>query len=188
MSGYYYLVASLPFLSYEMDAGQPYEQFEETVKEQLSPEDFEIFKSIKGIEPDAEQCSHWFLEKWRVWEANLRNEMTLLRAKKKGVDGTVHLRDCVDDLSPRAVAKLAMQQETPLMAENFLNKSRWAYIEEIETGQFFNLENVLAHALKLKVLERKAKFSDDAGSNHYEKQVTAFRKIITDREEHSYGK
>ncbi len=186
MSQHFYAVSSLPFLTYDLDPIPGREFFLDIIRTHLSASELKIAASALDFDPDSGKTDNVFLEKWRVFETNLRNELVQLRARKKGRDSD-SLRECEETISPRQLARTAFQQESPQAAEDLLSRGRWAYVEELEVGYFFDLEKLLAYALKLGILLRKARFQANRGAAEFEAQIAVLKKTITDRE-YSYDK
>jgi hypothetical protein len=72
-------------------------------------------------------------------------------------------------LAPQAVAREAYAQDSPLQAEDTLNRARWGYLDELEVGHYFDIEKILVYALRLQVLARKALFDADRGRELFDK-------------------
>ena len=48
-----------------------------------------------------------------------------------------------------------------------IEREKWAYLERLEAGHYFDLETLAAYALKLRILERKALFEAERGEASY---------------------
>lgn len=104
---------------------------------------------------------------YHSWEKSLRNELVQLRAAAQGLDEAVYLREVEDVFGTGAVAAEAMAKQTPLEAELFLDSSRWAYIDDLAIGHYFDIEFLRAYRLKLQLLERHAMFEEEKGFAAY---------------------
>ena len=58
----------------------------------------------------------------------------------------------------------AMNQDSPMDGELYLDKIRWEKMEEIKTGHYFDIEYLAAYGLQLKILERWARINTTDGS------------------------
>ncbi|MCK7479647.1 MAG: DUF2764 domain-containing protein [Candidatus Moduliflexus flocculans] len=72
-------------------------------------------------------------------------------------------------------AQAAAQCEDPLEGELVIEREKWAYVERLESGHYFDLEALTAYALKLRILERKARFEAERGEASY---GAAYREIL----------
>ena len=60
---------------------------------------------------------------------------------------------------------------SPLAAEGVLDRARWSWLEELESGHYFDGERLALYLLKLRILERRARFVKDLGSARFEELV-----------------
>ena len=104
---------------------------------------------------------------YREWERSLRNDLVRLRAAEQALDETVYLRDAEDIFGTEAIAGEAMAKSTPLEAEIFLDASRWAKIDDLSGGHYFDIEFLRGYRLKLQILERRAMFEEEKGFAAY---------------------
>jgi hypothetical protein len=72
-------------------------------------------------------------------------------------------------------AQGAAQCEDPLEGELSIEREKWSFLERLETGHFFDLEALVAYALKLQILERRALFEAERGETSYK---TAYSEIL----------
>jgi hypothetical protein len=166
---YYFTVASLPMLFYERDMPVSRDAFLEACDKELTPGDRAVVggASIREMKTSSPTCA--LLDAWRTWETGLRNELVKLRAQARGWEAAKHLRESGDTpLGPAGIAREAFGQDSPLDGENILNRARWHYIDELEAGHHFDVEKLVAYFLKLQILERKASFRKDEGSEKLE--------------------
>ncbi len=54
-----------------------------------------------------------------------------------------------------------------MKAEEYLNRERWIFLEELEVGHFFDLEKLIVYSIRLQLLERKKFFSMEKGKEHF---------------------
>jgi hypothetical protein len=79
-------------------------------------------------------------------------------------------------LAPQAVARDAFAQDSPLQAEDILNRGRWMYLDELEAGHYFDIDRILVYALRLQLLARKSLFDAEMGRQMFDK---VYSEIIT---------
>lgn len=169
MAQYYYLVASLPLLFYDSESIPSREDFLVTCRQHISPRHYHLLVSTSTSRLRATAPSCRTLDLWRHWEISLRNELVRLRAKNLGREAQAFLVDSPGVLAPLTVAREAFAQESPLQAEDTLNRGRWSYLDELEVGHYFDIEKILVYALRLQILARKALFDKDRGREMFDK-------------------
>ena len=169
MAQYYYLVASLPLLFYDSESFPSREDFLATCRQHITPRHYRLLvsASTRDLQPTAPACK--ILDLWRQWEIALRNELVRLRAKDRGREAQAYLVDSPGVIAPQIIAREAFGQESPLQAEDTLNRARWNYLDELEVGHYFDIEKILVYALRLQILARKALFDEDKGREMFDK-------------------
>jgi hypothetical protein len=132
-------------LQFGMKPPISYSDFLEACGQQLSQDEIDVLKKDKNP----------LLKKWKNFDRALRNELARIRAVKKGKDPNKYLRGS-DGLDPfiAPLAHWAINQESPMEAEKYLDGIRWEKIEEIKTGHYFDIEYLTAYGLQLQILER----------------------------------
>lgn len=159
MDKYYYLVCSLPFLSFGKSPGISKEQFIAEAEKWLSPGDFHIL-TRSGINNFFEQRHDTLLlKKWKGFEFSLRNELALFRQAKRQ-NREYKIRE--------NLAELLEQSRHPLDAEQRLLLYRWNFLEEQAAGHFFDLDFLSIYYLKLQILERLFSFDKQKGQERFE--------------------
>jgi hypothetical protein len=167
LSQYYYTVASLPFLDFDSDPPMTEEEFIDICTKECSEKDFTLLQSISLTPPGSSGETNTVVDSFYTWERSLRNELVILRAKKKGVDPDAYIREGNEDLGSVQTARGALMSESPLAVEETLNKARWIYLDQLETGHYFDLEKLAVYKLKLEILENKAKTDKERGKEMY---------------------
>ena len=167
MANYYFTVASLPHLSYQMERLLTIDNFFQICEDNLSPIDVAMVKSAKIFDFDNAETVSSVLSDWYVWEKNLRNRLVLLRSKKKGDDGEEYLRETPKVFGGEKDANLAFSQESPLEAEDILNRARWSYLESLEFGHYFDAELLIIYYIKLQLLWHIESYDKEVGSSTY---------------------
>ena len=102
-----------------------------------------------------------------AWEDSLRNALARLRAESMGLDAQKFKRDVDDVYGTSAAASEAMGKQTPLEAEIFLDSVRWAEIDRLAGGHYFDMEFLQGYWLKLQILVRRGLFDEEKGFAAY---------------------
>ncbi len=176
MPQYYFEISYLPYLAYDAENFMSLEEFKELCRNRCAKNHYSIIENtdIHKYEADAPTCeSH---KKWIDREVNLRNELVKLRAAKKGTDPTDYMRETPeypDILDIQNIAQEAFSQDSPLTAEDVLNRARWDFLDEIEKYHYFDIEKLVVYYLKLQILDRKNNFNRDVGKENFKKLLEA---------------
>jgi len=164
-NAYYYLIASLPMLQFGMKLPFSYEGFLERCRLELNQEDMDALARV-SIEPSVDiEDKLPLLKEWKRFNRSLKNELARTRAVKKGRDPNKYLRGN-DGLDPfiAPLAHWAINQDSLMEAEAYLDRIRWEKIEEIKTGHYFDIEYLAAYGLQLKILERWQRINSGEGT------------------------
>lgn len=155
-SYYTYLIASLPTLYFGMKPFFSLEEFFSLCARHIPEADLVRIKEAiekPDYQVNAKEIS--FLKKWHNFNLALRTELSRLRAARKKVGLLAHPKEEVFISSEiMHVANLAYRSPNILEAERILDLARWHFLEEASVGHFFDLETLIAYALKLKILWR----------------------------------
>ena len=114
---------------------------------------------------DAGKSQSALIESWNEGEKNLRLILAKLRADKLNKNF-----DAENKSFPAALlqaARAAMEIESPMEAELFLNRYRLDFLETLRPMDSFSEEFVFYYGLKLKLIERIRKFDKDSGEIAY---------------------
>ena len=162
-------MAQLPALS---DSSQQLPITEEYFKELCSRfMDKKNLSVLDGItlEPSyyLEKTGCYLLDTWYDYERKLRIALGQLRGlrMKKAFVGN----DIVVDSDIMQSARTAMGFDSPLEAEQYINSLRLAKINSLWPSDNFSTEAVFAYGLKLKLLNRIARFNEEKGMASYRK-------------------
>ena len=126
--------------------------------------------------PDDEKLLEGAAKHFWEWEKSLKNELVKLRAKKMNVDEKEFIRPGEILFGVPEIAQSAMKIDSPLEAENFLNRERWAALNELGTGHFFDFHALAIYYLQLQLLERKQLFDVERG---FEKYQEIYKNILS---------
>jgi hypothetical protein len=141
------------------------EQFLENCRAFLSDPDYQDL-SVSSIDPQINAGSGLSALYCR-WEASLRNQLVILRARELGLDAQTYLRESADIYGTGPIAAAAVAADSPLEAELYLDSRRWMKIDELSIGHFFDMEFLRAYRLKLQILERHELFEEERGFEAY---------------------
>ena len=152
-------------LQFGMKLPFSYEGFLERCRLELNQEDMDALARV-SIEPSVDiEDKLPLLKEWKRFNRSLKNELARTRAVKKGRDPNKYLRGN-DGLDPfiAPLAHWAINQDSLMEAEAYLDRIRWEKIEEIKTGHYFDIEYLAAYGLQLKILERWQRINSGEGT------------------------
>lgn len=167
----YYLISQLPSLD-GINESSPLpitsERFTELCQRFLGKKSQGVLDKLTLSPPrNPEAVSSSLVEKWNEGERNLRIALAKLRADKMN-------KNFIDDnksFSPVLLqaVRTAIEIESPMEAEKFLNKYRLDFLETLRPMDTFSEEFVFYYGLKLKLLERTRRFDSESGETAYKK-------------------
>ncbi|MDR0497037.1 MAG: DUF2764 domain-containing protein [Treponema sp.] len=166
---YYYFVATLPWLEYGDKPPVSSEEFRETCKSLLHPDDAELLQYcyytpklvVETVQPTGSDFIDLLMLRERVLELNL----AYLRAgklKRPSPGDPPH-----DVPRAEAVAKAAFEMTDPLEATIFIDRGRWGALDAMVGLDLFGVNNIFAYLMKLQLLERRQLFDTEKGSVNY---------------------
>ena len=162
---YYYLVATLPELSFDKPPDMSQEEFLTLCAEHLSPRDYKAMEDLLESSPD-QAADTGFAKAWQEKETQLRNAIVKIRAARQQKDAAPFLKETnsVETAATRA-AEEAFLKKSPLDRELALDHFRWQQIEELAGLDPFTTKAVLAYGLKFKLATRWADMDREKGEN-----------------------
>ncbi len=180
MRQYYYVIATLPLLRFEDAPPIEIEDLYYSCRDNIRDDDLELVQSA-SLEPRDDRGFE-VLRQWYIWETSLRNELVRQRSQKQGVDAEGYLREgeIVPGISD--IAKDALSQDSPLDAEDLLDRARWMKLEELEVGHYFDLARLLVYTLKLHLLRRRSLFKVELGKEMFGEIYEHIREDIQNAE------
>jgi hypothetical protein len=156
MSNFYiYLISSLPMLQFGAKPPFSFAQFLEKSQDLIPEEDLNILKGVSRIGEYFYSGVQPTLLKWELFDTMIRNELVRINAAHKKINTEQYLR--LDGyIEPEIAHMVSAIYRNPahLEAEKALDLERWHYLEQLETGHFFDLDILIIYALKLLILER----------------------------------
>ena len=163
-------------LDFDYDPPITMDRFIEVCESTLDDKDYNLVKtaSLDNFEYDTDNP---VLKRWTTFEQSLRNELAKVRGNNLGIDPQKYIKQFIDDTTTPAIAAAAGKQDDPLKAEMYLCSERWKFLDELESGHFFDVENLIVYSLRLQILERKAKFKVETGNENFQE---IYEQIKTD--------
>ena len=165
----YYLISQLPSLdgvSENVPLPITEERFMELCKRFLSKKILRELEKLSLAPSRAPQkSSSALVEKWNEGERTLRLALARLRADKMGKNFDSEVQSFPAGLSQ--AARTAIEIESPMEAEKFLNKYRLDFLETLRPLDSFSEEFVFYFWLKLKLLLRIRQFDAASGETAY---------------------
>ncbi len=165
----YYLISQLPSLD-GISENTPLpiteERFMELCQRFLSKKAQGELKKLTLLPPKAaEKSTSTLIEQWNEGERKLRLALGKLRADKmnKSFDSENN------SFSPALLqaVRTAIEIESPIEAENFLNGYRLDFLESLRPMDSFSEDFVFYYGLKLKIIERVRNFDKTSGETAY---------------------
>ena len=165
----YYLISQLPSLD-GIGESTPLpitsERFAELCQRFLGRKALAESGKLTLIPPrNFDKSSSTLVEKWNDGERCLRLVLAKLRADKMNKQFDADIQSF-----PAAVlqaARTAVEIESPMEAEKFLNRYRLDFLETLRPMDSFSEEYVFYYGLKLMLIERIRKFDSESGETAY---------------------
>jgi hypothetical protein len=143
---YYYFVSSLPMLSFGMKPPFSLQVFLNMCRDQLSGKDVEMIRRDDGSD---------IARRYNGFDIRLRNELVKVRASRRHAEASRYLRgDGYADPAVTHIALSAHRNPSILESERFLDQERWNFLNELETGHYFDLGFLAVYMYRLMILER----------------------------------
>lgn len=165
----YYLISQLPSLDgVSENAPLPIteERFAELCQRFLSKKAQNELKKLTLRPPRAPQCSaSSLIEKWNEGERDLRLALARLRADR--MNKTFDSDNQTFSPALLQAARAAIEFESPMDAEKYLNRYRLDFLETLRPLDSFSEEYVFYFCLKLKLLLRIRQFDSQRGEAAY---------------------
>ena len=165
----YYLISQLPSLD-GINENTPLpitaERFTELCQRFLGKKaQGELQKLTLAPSREYEKTSSALIGKWNEGERNLRLALARLRADKLNKRFDAETQSFPAGLLQ--AVRTAVEIESPMEAEKFLNRYRLDFLESLRPMDSFSEEFVFYYGLKLKLIERIRKFDAESGETAY---------------------
>jgi len=173
MAVFYYLISSLPMLSYDETPKITSEKFIESCEDSLSSNDFSELRNIQLVPPaDYSFFSNKEVRKWYDWDTSLRNALVRLRAGKVAFESEGDLRTEGDFFSEiNKGVQEAMSRTSPLEKEEYLDQMRWARLTDLESGHNYDFSVLCLYRLKLMLCEKREHWDRVHGNENFDKII-----------------
>jgi len=168
---YYYLGAQLPYLVHGQNPPMSSSAFKALARELMSSSDAALLDHCtlgfgsEDSSSSAPRTSSKFVNRWKEWERALRLNLARNRALKLKREAASEAPAYPSEAV--FAAKSAMNMESPLEAEMFLDRARWDAIESFQGLNTFSENAMYAYLLKLLLMERRAAFKTEEGFDEY---------------------
>ncbi|MFW5801624.1 MAG: DUF2764 family protein [Spirochaeta sp.] len=184
MKQYYNVGASLPFLDPDQEFFPSTDEFIETCRPWLTEEHLLLLENITHVhqETPAAEFAADVLPDFASFERRIRAALAVHRSQRlerEHASGEVP-DTAYDSESEKAVAE-ALAQPNPLAMEETLDTARWHKLDELQVGHYFDIQFLTVYALKLLLLERKSRFTQQRGIENF---TVSYRAVWTDIEHH----
>lgn len=165
----YYLVSQLPSLD-GLTENVPLpiteERFFELCNRFLNKKSMKELLGLSLVPSrNPEKSTSALIESWNDGERNLRFVLGKLRAEKMNKNFDVENRT-VSTFIVQA-ARTAVEIESPMEAEKFLNRFRLDFLESLRPMDSFSEDYIFYYFLKLKLVSRIRQFNSEIGESEY---------------------
>lgn len=165
----YYLISQLPSLD-GIGENTPLpiteERFAELCERFLGRKAWNEFNKLTLLPPRTpEKSSSQLIEKWNDGERSLRLALAKIRADKMNKQFKEDTQTLPAELIQ--TARTAVESESPMEAEKFLNRYRLEFLESLRPTDSFSEEYIYYYGLKLRLLLRIRKFDTQSGETAY---------------------
>jgi hypothetical protein len=162
MAHYYYLLSSLPMLTFGETPPLTDDDFMATCRSMLEAT---LVEALEAVTPEPEHIPGSPAEQaWQVWETHIRNTLAKQRAAALGKDPAAWLRAEADVFpGDRRRAEAAADNADPLTREKELDRLRWSRLDELAVGHDFDFDALVIYRLRLLILEKWRRRSPETG-------------------------
>ncbi len=161
MTSHVYLVASLPTLLPDRAPSLSVDDFLALCSRHVSSREFDQLAGAQ-IEDHETPPATAVYAAWRAFDADLREQLLLLRAGALGWDAAEFTRRD-RPLPVTDPVRAAFEESDPRRAERALFELRWRFLDELDRAHFMRLESLLVYTLKLQLIEQRRAASAERG-------------------------
>ncbi len=166
---HYYFAASLPMINFDSALPMGVDDFIEDCYRLLPHEDAEFIQRLLArkimdyaflrqlVTESKGQIGYRnkAFQKGVAFNRAFRNELAWFRAERAGKDPNDFIRgERNPDPRIQEVIRTADKEENLLEAEMMLDRFRWAFLDELEQGHYYDIEFITIYGIKLMILER----------------------------------
>jgi len=188
MSSYYYLISSLSMPVLGEKLPQTLESFMDSCSNWLPDSEYRELEKISLI-PDYERLSkNKLVNQWKNWETCLRNRFAKIRSDNLQKNASTFLQEEKDVFSEidKGVQE-AYSAENPMLKEKALDKLRWKELDNMESGNKFNLAILCIYKLRLMLSEKWIARESEQGERNLEATLLKFYSPEKENEEDVNG-
>ncbi len=167
---YYYLVASLPGLTFSFPAALRKNDFLAECHRHLDPCDYAELEALLDERRDRVTTS--FSKTWLDADTQLRNAIARQRALRLGVEEKKYIK--MHDgfrVDAESAVSDAYSRANPLERELVLDRYRWNLAEELSAADRFGLPALLAYGVMLGINEHWRSLTPELGQERLEDLV-----------------
>lgn len=179
MSGYYYLVATLPDLQLEVQPPLDASEFLRMCDGNVKPKDLKMISWVFDHGPEDPVPKQRALRAWDEFDKSLVYIMAQQRAERSGravTDAYEHSYGRYYTIMD--TVKRALDDKSPLAAERILDAARFACADGLEAGHPFDTTKLLMYALKLKIVSREQRFDFELGDEEFKRLLSNIKTSI----------
>ena len=158
---YAYFISSLPMLHFARRPPFSFERFLESAGTLIGDKDRVFLENLPAhVDECGPKAANSTVKAWLDFDTALRNELARIRSHSKKIEAERFLRPDSGHAADIAfVAASAHRHPHILEAEGILDEARWAKLDELSFGHYFDLDALIIYAYKLKILERWEKIN-----------------------------
>lgn len=172
-NNYYYLISSLPFLKLDIHEIPNELSFLKSAEQNISQKDFLYLKKVDLFRLELNCNIPEPLHSWYQWEGSLRNQLVRLRCQRLGLATQKYIHEVKDCFFNEEIASTAVKETNPLLAERYLNKKRWKFLDELDSRYYFDLNKLIIYYLKIQLLKTNSRYSYKEGLTNYKKILSS---------------
>ena len=171
---YVYLISSLPMLHFGARPPFSYARFIAACEGLIPLGETDALRALNLAVQDAVSVGRPILKKWREFDTALRNEMVKIRASRRKIDPSKHLRaDGYTEARLHQAVLQAYRNPSPIDGEKALDQEKWHYLDDLSLGHYFDFDALVIYGLKLLVLEKWEKIRSADGTALAEEAIQA---------------
>lgn len=156
---YYYLVASLPYLSFDGEDFLSRDRFVEECGRWLSTGDMKQLLELDIRDPYVRDEDPELVKQWKEFDMGIREILSGIRRK----DSRAALKENL------YFSKEKIEGKNPFVAEKAIAKARWDFAEGEEPRYIFDINWLMLYHIKIQILERLARFDKERGEATFQK-------------------
>lgn len=152
-------------LRYDSPSPITVEQFLAACKSNLGSGDYHQVQCALDGTPSGNR----FLKKYQTFCQMVQSELSEQRAHKLGMSPETYRNDGAKSYVIAEAVRKALADENVLDGEMALIVLKWNHLDEMSAQHVFDLDGLLAYALKLGIITRKSLFTQEAGNAEFQR-------------------